>query len=49
MSQVTSYSWDEENRMIGVVNPDSSSESFSYSGDGQRRSKSTLDDLINYV
>jgi RHS repeat-associated protein len=49
MSQVTSYVWDEENRMVGVVNPDSSSESFSYSGDGQRRSKSTLDDLINYV
>jgi RHS repeat-associated protein len=49
MSLVTSYSWDEENRMIGVVNPDSSSESFTYAGDGQRRSKSTLSDLINYV
>jgi RHS repeat-associated protein len=49
MSQVTSYAWDEENRMVGIVNPDSSTESFSYSGDGQRRSKSTLDDLISYV
>src|SRR5690606_8742193 len=44
-----SYSWDEENRMVGVVNPDLSTESYSYSGDGQRRSKSTLDDLIKYV
>jgi len=46
---VTTYSWDTENRMIGVTNPDSSTESFAYSGDGQRRRKTTDTEDILYL
>jgi len=37
---------DEENRLIGVINPDASTETYAYAGDGKRRSKDTLDGLI---
>jgi YD repeat-containing protein len=46
---LTTFSWDEENRMMGVVNADASTEIFTYSGDGQRRSRSTSSEEIEYL
>ncbi len=46
---LTSYAWDEENRLTGIVYPTAQIETYAYAGDGQRRSKQTSSGTTLFV
>ncbi len=45
---LTTYSWDYENRLIGVSSP-SGTETYSYSADGMREDKANSSGTVHYV
>jgi RHS repeat-associated protein len=47
--QTTTYSWDGENRLVGVSLPTAAFSTFTYNGDGQRTQKIDSDGQSSYV